>query len=157
MKSIRCLTWSSAILNARSLGEEISLLCSHQFHTYWLAHPFKLTLVSLFSFYFICVYIYMCVCVCVCIYIYFFLLTFAWMSQVSILLRRVFVGSSSPGESSVMNSLYHSGITTCSFPKPSGYMKWNDPSRKPRMVILMQERKRRSKRGSDLGTHTGLE
>ena len=103
----------------------------------------------LFLLFYMYIYIY--------IYIFFFLLTFAWMSQVSILLHRVFVGSSSSGESSVMNSLYHSGITTCSFPKPSGYMKWNDPSRKPRMVILMQERKRRSKRGSDLGTHTGLE
>ena len=101
---------------------------------------------------FLLFYLYICVCV-----FFFFLLTFAWMSQVSILLCSVLVGSSSPGESSVMNSLYHSGITTCSFPKPSGYMKWIDHSRKPRMVILTQERKRRSKRGSNCGTHTGLE
>ena len=100
----------------------------------------------------------LCVCVCVCVYYYFVcVLTFAWMSLGSILLRTDLMGSSSPVDTSVMNTFYYSGITTCSFPKPFGYLKWIDPSRRPRMVTLMQERRRRSKRGSDLGPSTGLE
>lgn len=99
-KSVICLTWSSAHLNARTPRKEISLMCSP---TPYLRTGELMqinTCLSCFAFY----------------------LFLAWVSRGSILLYRVLMGGRNPGKSSLMNSVHYIGVPNVQFPKAFIYM-----------------------------------